>query len=87
MYGKKKGRGNAWNTPSDEPFYVLLGKQEIFFLIILEHKDKYQKVQAHQHKGVEPKRIEHLGFCVEDDSMYENGAGVYNYDSREAYGA
>lgn len=56
-------------------------------LLILEHKDKYQKIQAHQHKCVEPKRIERLGFCVEDDLMYENGAGVYNCDGREAYGA
>lgn len=44
----------------------------------LEHKDKYQNIKAHQHKGVEPKRIERLGFCVEDDSVYENGAGVYD---------
>lgn len=56
-------------------------------LLLLEHEDKYQKIQAHQHKRVESKRIERLSLCVEDDSMYEDGAGVYYCDSREADGA
>lgn len=89
MYrGKKKGGESGGGVGTHHLMNHLMfcsGKREN--LLILEHKYKYQKIQAHQHKCVEPKRIERLGFCVEDDLMYENGAGVYNCDGREAYGA
>lgn len=84
MGRKREGVGVGTHHLMDH-YMFCLGKREN--LLLLEHKDKYQKIQAHQHKGVEPKRIERLGFCVEDDSMYENGAGVYDRDGREAYGA
>lgn len=86
-WGKRAGERLEGNTPSDEPFFFFsFTLERRKSLLLLEHKDKHQKIQAHQHKRVESKRIEGLSFCVEDDLMYENGAGVYDCDSREADG-